>query len=317
MIDDLLVKHLLGETSPEEQQQVEEWLAGSPDHVLYFSQLRQVWESSRQLASESLADEEQAWQRFRQRIRPVEKKKPLIRLQWLRAAAALALLMALGWAVTQWIGGTEKVQEMAVSTVNDVRIDSLPDGTTVTLNKNSSLHYPSRFTGKKRPVRLQGEAFFTVKPDKEKPFVITVNDVEVTVLGTSFNIRTDDKGRTEVVVETGRVKVMHAGRSIELQANERTLVATADSVLQKQPQPDKLYNYYRTREFVCSDTPLWKLAEVLGEAYGVEITLATEHARLQRINTTFNNESLEHVLYVISQTCGVEVSRTGNQIVFR
>jgi len=317
MIDDLLVKHLLGETSSEEQQQVEEWLAGSPDHALYFSQLRQVWESSRQLASESVADEEQAWQRFKKRIQPVEKKKPLIRLQWLRVAAALALLMVLGWAVTQWIGGAEKVQEMAVSTVNDVRVDSLPDGTTVTLNKNSSLHYPSRFVGKQRPVRLQGEAFFKVKPDKEKPFVITVNDVEVTVLGTSFNIRTDDKGRTEVVVETGRVKVTHAGRSIELQANERILVATADSALQKQSQPDKLYNYYRTREFVCNDTPLWKLAEVLNEAYGVEITLTTEYARSQRINTTFNNESLERVLDLISQTCGVEISRTGNQIEFR
>lgn len=312
-----MVKHLLGETSSREQQQVEEWLAESPDHAHYFAQLRQVWESSRQLASESVVNEEQAWQRFKQRIKPVENKKPVIRLQWLRVAAALALLLALGWAISQWIGGGERVQEMAVSTINDVRIDSLPDGTTVTLNKNSSLHYPSRFTGSQRPVRLQGEAFFKVKPDKEKPFVITVNDVEVTVLGTSFNIRTDDKGRTEVVVETGRVRVKHAGRTIELQASERTLVAAADSVMKKESQTDKLYNYYRTREFVCSDTPLWKLAEVLSEAYGVQITLATEYARSQRINTTFNNESLERVLYLISQTCGVEVSRTGNQIEFR
>lgn len=279
--------------------------------------MQQVWESSRQLASESVVNEDQAWQRFRQRIQPVEKKKPVIRLQWLRIAATLTLLMALGWAITQWIGRGEKVQEMVVNTANDVRIDSLPDGSTVTLNKNSSLHYPSRFTGKQRPVRLQGEAFFKVKPDKEKPFVITVNDVEVTVLGTSFNIRTDDKGRTEVVVETGRVRVSHAGRTIELQANERTLVAAADSVMNKESQPDKLYNYYRTREFVCNDTPLWKLAEVLNEAYRVEIKLTTEYARSQRINTTFNNESLERVLDLISQTCGVEISRTGNQIEFR
>lgn len=316
-MDDLLVKHLLGETSAREQQQVEEWLAESPDHALYFAQLQQVWESSRQLASESAVNEDQAWQRFRQRIQPVEAKKPVIHLQWLRVAATLTLLIALGWAISQWIGGGEKVQEMAVSTVRNVLVDSLPDGTTVTLNKNSSLHYPSRFTGKQRPVRLQGEAFFNVKPDKEKPFVITVNDVEVTVLGTSFNIRTDEKGRTEVVVETGRVRVSHAGRTIELQANERTLIASADSTLQKESQPDKLYNYYRTREFVCNDTPLWKLAEVLNEAYGVEITLTTDYARSQRINTTFNNESLERVLNLISETCSVQISRTGNQIEIR
>ncbi|NCT73219.1 MAG: DUF4974 domain-containing protein [Chitinophagaceae bacterium] len=316
-MDDLLVKHLLGETSAREQQQVAEWLAESPDHALYFAQLQQVWESSRQLASESAVNEDQAWQRFRQRIQPVEEKKPVIHLQWLRVAATLTLLIALGWAISQWIGGGEKVQEMAVSTVRNVLVDSLPDGTTVTLNKNSSLHYPSRFTGKQRPVRLQGEAFFNVKPDKEKPFIITVNDVEVTVLGTSFNIRTDEKGRTEVVVETGRVRVSHAGRTIELQANERTLIATADSTLQKESQPDKLYNYYRTREFVCNDTPLWKLAEVLNEAYGVEITLTTDYARSQRINTTFNNESLERVLDLISETCGVQISRTGNQIEIR
>ena len=93
--------------------------------------------------------------------------------------------------------------------------DTLPDGSFVTLNKNSSIHYPKKFPGRKRNIELKGEAFFTVTPDKEKPFVISVNDVTVTVVGTSFNIKSVS-GKTQVVVESGIVQVTKNNKTIEL-----------------------------------------------------------------------------------------------------
>src|SRR3546814_17421332 len=68
---------------------------------------------------------------------------------------------------------------------SDLRNVTLADGSVVTLNKNSELSYPRRFTGSSRTVSLQGEAFFDVETDREKPFVISVNDVEVEVTGRS------------------------------------------------------------------------------------------------------------------------------------
>lgn len=293
---------------------MEQWLAASPDNALYFHQLKQVWESSRQLAANSAADENQAWQRFQQHIHPAASKAVVKRFPVFKIAAAIAIMIMLGWGLQQWIGSGKPVQQMSVASDNTVKVDSLPDGSVVTLNKHSGISYPSRFTGKDRPVKLKGEAFFNVAHDKTKPFLIEVNDVEIMVLGTSFNIRSNEKGRTEVVVETGRVQVKHAGKTIELTANESILIEQADTALQKTVQHDKLYNYYRTRTFVCNNTPLWKLAQVLSEAYDVEIVITDEQVRKYEIDTVFDNEPLEHVLNLIGETFHLKWSQSGNQI---
>ncbi len=62
----------------------------------------------------------------------------------------------------------------------------LPDGSTVTLSKNSSITYSGRFKGDKRKINLKGEALFDVKANKNKPFIVEVNDVTITVLGTGI-----------------------------------------------------------------------------------------------------------------------------------
>lgn len=64
----------------------------------------------------------------------------------------------------------------------------LPDGSRVWLNAVSRLRFPTRFTGHERMVELEGEAYFEITPDAQKPFHVKVNDMQVTVLGTHFNI---------------------------------------------------------------------------------------------------------------------------------
>src|SRR5690606_2603405 len=65
----------------------------------------------------------------------------------------------------------------------------LPDGSTVLLNNNSSLDFPQQFTGDTREVILKGEAYFDIKPDASRPFIIHTGKVKTRVLGTAFNIR--------------------------------------------------------------------------------------------------------------------------------
>jgi transmembrane sensor len=70
---------------------------------------------------------------------------------------------------------------------------------------------------------------------------------------------------------------------------------------------DKLYNYYRTKEFVCDDTPLWKLVQVVNEAYNVKIIIGRKELNDKTLTTTFYNESLEQVLEVIRLTFDITV----------
>jgi ferric-dicitrate binding protein FerR (iron transport regulator) len=185
-------------------------------------------------------------------------------------------------------------------------IDTLSDGSVITLNKRSTVTYPSKFKGNTRAIALKGEAFFNVAPDKKKPFIISVNDVQVSVVGTSFNIKSEN-GNTEVVVETGIVQVTKSGKTVELNAGEKIIMPANDSSATKEKVSDKLYNYYRSKEFVCDETPLWKLVQVLNEAYDSKIIIGRKELNDKRITTIFYNESLEKILEIIHLTFDITV----------
>jgi transmembrane sensor len=136
------------------------------------------------------------------------------------------------------------------------------------------------------------------------------------VVGTSFNVKTIN-GNTDVVVETGIVRVTRAGKTVELKANEEVIAGAKDPTWTKEKVSDQLYKYYRTKEFVCDDTPLWKLVEVINEAYNSHIVIGNPALKDLRMNTTFNNESLGQVLNVISLTFNIKVINEGDTIILQ
>ena len=211
---------------------------------------------------------------------------------------------------------SKPAKEVTVLAQHTVLTDTLPDASVVTVNKGSSITYLSRFKGDTRDVKLKGEAFFNVTPNKQQPFVITVNDVQIKVVGTSFNVK-NINGNTEVVVETGIVQVTKGGKTVELQANEQIILHSQDSVMAKEEVTDRLHNYYRTKQFVCDDTPLWKLIEVINQAYNSTIIIGDPAIRNLPITTTFDNESLDQVLNVISETFSISVVKEGNTIILK
>jgi ferric-dicitrate binding protein FerR (iron transport regulator) len=307
-----LVKYLLNEATTLEQEQVKEWIAADDANLAYYNQFKKIWDNSRELALNTTVDENKAWQRFQQRIHPAPVRR--ISFGWMKIAAAIIIVAGIGLSA-YWIL-REPAKEMTVLAHQVVKNDTLPDGSIVTINKGSSISYLSKFRGKTRPVVLKGEAFFNVTPDREKPFIISVNDVQVTVVGTSFNIK-DINGSTEVVVETGIVKVTTGGRTVELNAGERIRVEAKNTVLAKEEVSDQLYKYYRTKEFVCDETPLWKLVDVINEAYNSNITIGNPALRDMTLTTTFNNESLDQVLNVISMTFSIKVIKEGDAIILQ
>jgi transmembrane sensor len=287
---------------------VRQWLTDDAN-LAYYTQLKKIWDDSRQLALTSTVDENRAWQKFQQKIYPVRGRRT--GFGWMRVAASVAITVAIG-ILGYWIFN-DRTKEMTIVAQKTVLNDTLPDGSVVTVNKGSSISYSSQFKGETRRVSLKGEAFFNVTPNKKKPFVISVNDVQITVVGTSFNVKTIS-GNTEVIVETGIVKVTRAGKTVELKANEETIAGAKDSLLTKEKVSDQLYKYYRTKEFVCDDTPLWKLVEVINEAYNSHIVIGNPALRNMSITTTFNNESLDQVLNVISLTLNITIIKEGDTI---
>ncbi len=320
-MDELIAKYLLQEATDAEVVEVDNWVAESEANQKHFEHFMFLWEESRRIAATNTVDENIAWERFKNKLqqpRELARVVPMTsRLKWIRIAAAVLIVIMGGWFIQNRLtkGDTDKL--LLVQTQKNIVIDTLPDHSVVTLNKNSSIEYQSKFTkGNKRAIKLKGEAFFSVTPDKSKPFIITVNDVEVKVVGTSFNIKTIN-GQTEVIVKTGVVQVTKNGKTITLTPQEKLVTKLNETNLTKESTTDKLFNYYEAKEFVCEDTPLWRLVDVLNEAYDANIVIGRKELRSLLITTTFANEPLDKVLQVIATTFQLNITHKEGQIILQ
>jgi len=257
-MDELLVKYLAAEASADECAQAEAWMEASAANKAYFEHFKLLWDESLKMAHTSTVDENIAWNRLRERIHQeyIAEPTPKTGYQWLSVAAAIILASAAALIgpyffrhgsndtrVATTIDTHPPTRLVRSATADKVRTDTLPDGSVITLNKYSGISYPAGFKGSVRNVQLSGEAFFNVKHDQSKPFVIKVNDLLVTVLGTSFNIK-NSGNKTEVIVESGVVGVTKQGRSIMLYPGEKVTALETDTALKKEPNKDTTYRTY-------------------------------------------------------------------------
>lgn len=106
----------------------------------------------------------------------------------------------------------------------------LPDGSKVWLNASSSLHFPTAFVGKFREVELTGEAYFEVAKNKEKPFHVKVNDMQVEVLGTHFDVNAyQDENAIRTSLLEGSVKITKGTASDLLKPGQQGVIKKNDN----------------------------------------------------------------------------------------
>jgi ferric-dicitrate binding protein FerR (iron transport regulator) len=284
-MDDLLIKYLMGEATPDEIVRVWQWLSEDAGHREQYEQLKAVWEISGRNVPPAVPNAQQALQRLKRRLQTPEAapaninpnghpvalpasslSKPLYRrlLSW-RAAAVVAGIICIGAVAYRFLNrpagirivksptaapvptiGPKVEPPVATHLQTDIagshaRLDTLPDGSVVTLYRHANISYLNGLKGQARTVRLQGEAFFSVIHNPSRPFVVHANDITVKVLGTSFTIRSNT-GNTEVMVKTGIVQVIRGVDSIVLHAGEKVAFAafqdTAKHITQLTPQID-------------------------------------------------------------------------------
>jgi ferric-dicitrate binding protein FerR (iron transport regulator) len=311
---------MLNEASHEEKQLVEDWLNANTANQQYYEHFKLIWVESSHLASNQSPDENLAWDRLKQRIEN-EQKAPTAKVRSLksfinvRSAAAIFILAVLTSVITYLaIQRLNDNQIILSQTTNFIKIDTLPDGSIVTLNRNSSVAYNKKF--QTRDVQLKGEAFFNVTPNKQKPFTVKTEEAVVLVTGTSFNVNTKT-GTTQVIVETGSVVVANKKNKVVLRPGEQVTVGKNEASLSKQMVPDQLHNYYRSRTFVCRGTPLWRLAEMLTIVYGTRINIPNEETRNLKLDTTFNDASLDTIISIICKTFDLTAVRNGDSITLK
>ena len=205
---------------------------------------------------------------------------------------------------------TQKKEALHISEVNTNKISfsgkrsiSMPDGSTVILNENSQLSYNNDFNEQKREVQLIGEAFFDIKHDESRPFIVHTGKVETTVLGTAFNVKADPElTKVEVTVIRGRVKVGERGTTFGvITPNQQIDVNTTTSEHKQLDVNAALIASWKDEYLFLNDLSLGEAMGVIEQHYGVKVRFKDDQLKDIRINATFEDKAdLKHVMDVVS-----------------
>lgn len=176
----------------------------------------------------------------------------------------------------------------------------LPDGTRVWLNSGSSLRYPTAFTGKERSVRLEGQAYFEVVPSAIQPFKVQVKEMDVWVLGTSFDVMAyADEKNCHTTLQDGAVKVVQGTQTATLQPGEQAVLQTINRQLSVHAVDVAQEIAWKSGYFEFDNEQLPTIMRQIARWYDVDISYGTINEKRRFGGRISRNLPLSRVLHIL------------------
>lgn len=330
---EIIIKYLLGQTSEEESLLVNQWLHENEKNRKYFSEIEFVWKTSGIAQSIELKDVEKDRKIFIQKIgklpdektmKSTEPEKRSLQLfmsntgpkyyYWLWVAAIFILAFCLSWTVFYFMNRKPDTGSLAYNQIITAKGQKsqiiLSDGTKVWLNSETTLKYPSAFNEMKREVFLEGEAFFEVKKKGNKiPFVVKTSEIDIKVLGTSFNVMAyPDEETIETTVVKGSVCIIRKGlkpspdQNIILKPNQKvTLLKKGSRVILSEIETEKPIMIKSTKA-IQPISPSEKVQILISQKVDIELHTAWKDDRL-----IFQSETFENICYKLERWYDVKI----------
>nr|WP_321487000.1 FecR domain-containing protein [uncultured Draconibacterium sp.] len=300
--DTLLTKFLLGEATFAEQETVAEWLENSEENQAYFESFATIWQNSTTDETKR-ANPNTAWEKMEKQIHTPTYR---IILPYVGAIAAILI-------VAFFIFSPEKYDTTTFTAKNKSLKEILPDGTEVILSGNSQINYFFNTKTRTRTARLEGEAFFHVKRDTTQKFVVETLYGKVEVLGTQFNVNIVKNDGVYVNVLSGVVKLSKEEvNSLVLQKGESGFIPAADKQISEITQkPAEFFSINKT--LIFNNMPLKDVFANLEHCYSTKINVDTKVNVNSLFTSQFNNDSVNEILNVITQTYGLKFNKLNNE----
>ncbi len=193
----------------------------------------------------------------------------------------------------------------------------LADGTRVYLNSATKLKYPVAFEGEERRVYLEGEAYFEVAKDAERPFFVVTDEMTARVYGTEFNVNTSSEDGVRTVLVEGKVGVTVRGseREYVLKPSEMAFYDRGSGKVDVREVDTDLYTLWRKGMFVFERESLESIMETLSAWYDVEVFFQSESAkRLHFSGHMKRYEQIDEILHAITDATGVVFTINGKTV---
>lgn len=320
--NDLSKRYLEGKTTEEEENQLMEWYNAQPKQL-----------TTNLSPTQKNGMEKRMWRNLYKQIRPTSTMM-ITRLAWFSGIAA-CLAMGFVWffkinpsSESKQLTALTNREQVGIEVKNTTQLEQevkLEDGTVIVLKQNSSILYDKTFNTAKREVYLKGEAFFKVKRNVTKPFVVHTGDLTTEVLGTSFRIKHHEKANTiEVAVTTGKVSV-YAEKSnqkserngVILTPNQRVVfdVVSKNMVpgIVEKPIPIAA-NEAIPPQLVFKEASLEQVLEGLSKLYGIEFVIANPNAKDCHITADLNGLSMFTQLELICKSIDATYEKRGTVV---
>lgn len=362
-IEELLVKYLTGNASFEERNAVREWISESAANGKYFDELKEVYKAAKIVHSDNWYNSNLSWERvkvkhyrnFAEKLKSEARKTILFAVRdILKYAAIIVVVITAGLMGYRYIAGKLEIKQKEIWNIVEAPYGSrvkmrLPDGSQVWLNAGSNLKYSSLFGQLNRTVTLNGEAYFVVKPDSGKQFVVTTKYIDIKVYGTEFNVKAYDE---EDIVQTtlvrgsvaleGSVISKQGIRSIKLKPNQtatfykkdiykmetstrekikevieqygEALPITPNLVIIKDIKPE-IYTSWKDPFWYIEKEPLWSLTEKFERRFNVKFEFESENLADYKFTGKLKDETLEQVLNLIKLSAPIEYEIKNNVVI--
>ena len=358
--EDLIYGYLTGELTVEEIAELINWINLDKANKRYFDRCSELWITYKSVGANSGFNAQEGFWKFRQRIKAtgnppesVHKSKTILFKTVLKYAAVFILAFALGGML--FFYSVKKSTAQAVQSINEIVVPlgskaelSLSDGTVVTLNAGSTIKIDPSYGTLNRTIELEGEGYFKVARDENKPFIVKTTYLKVIALGTEFNIKAYTVDKTiETTLVTGSVKIEPAsgeskGEATILKPSEKLIYYKTDSRSEQVPagrekelsdlRPVKVDNMVASPRLVKENVNIepvvsWKedswifeqetLAQIaidLERKFNVRIVFDSERLKSYRFTGKILAEPIEQVLEVMSISAPISFRLKGNVV---
>lgn len=325
---ELLLAYLEGNCSPEQLLRVREYLHDEAYRDSLHQFMQEEWETLGRAELPPLPGMEERYSRFRAAHPATTTRRPLIRMiSWTAAAAVLVFCVVGVWRLP----GSAKRQSHGanlqwLSWHNEPgrrREVMLPDSSRIYLGPASTLWY-SQNEERGRLVRLEGEAYFIVRHDQQRPFTVEAGALTTTDIGTEFNIRYyPAEPVVEVAVASGKVQVRQTDGHNAVQPAALTPgqllhynAVTRWSEIKAVPDAALIGNW-RNGILSFRRQPLKEVTGELERYYGVRFQYVNPAAENILITTLLDNKSPDDAFDIVSLTAGVHFIRQGNLVLVK
>lgn len=300
---------LSGEASASEMESFFESLEKDTQKRSEFEQLRIDWEASNNAMIFKGINEDLGWEKQKDLINS-EGPESTISWTWLKWAAVLLI----GFGITFWLltdeGEISAEYTQVVTNGDQNQKVNLPDGSIIYLNKTANLKY--LFTEDSRKLVFEGEAYFEVAKDADRPFVIELENSYIKVLGTSFNVNSNVE-LDEVFVKEGLVEFG------KLESNEKILLEAGAMAnhngrdLSRVQEINQNVVSWHTKSLVFDSTSLHEVLTDLESTYNVSFRFDSKSVSGCNLTANFTDEKLENVLSTINVIFNVSFTPDGTQ----